>query len=259
LVLPEKEALEHFDRIRETGGWCGTTTAQYWATICAAAKTLSLPLPPSFAQRRKIYEHLAKEENDKRPTVPMTNSDMVAIGCALRQDHRLELQVSFFLGQRIGDVLQVRVEGLRQIDDTPSKTGLLSIAFRKGKTVRRRDPFSLHIPSDQPLAQELLQVAATKSAKDYLFVADESRETAMSAIRSAIKKHDPTLSLLLIRRGGLQALADEGASLSTLLHHSRHTTEMMLNRYLNWGERNLLAARERLGLTSLGNTQGTQK
>ena len=64
-------------------------------------------------------------------------------------------------------------------------------------------------------------------------------------ILAALKAYDPRLSILSVRKGGLQSMAARGASEALLLHHSRHASTDNLMRYLDWGAYSLYSARER--------------
>lgn len=133
---------------------------------------------------------------------------------------------------------------------------LLAVTFTKGKTTRRRDPYTLHLPALSTLATDLssLQhVPGNAAGEDYeLLFGDVG--SAISAMKEALMQCSPCLSLLSIRRGGLQYLAQQGMSIPCLMHHSRHATEGMLMRYLEWGKWALDSARERWGNSRGQNT-----
>jgi hypothetical protein len=245
LVLPEWELVEEFDCRRDQFDWAAPTAAQYWSAMRSAASKVGIRLPLTFAHRGKVLAYLAKEEDEKRPTQAAIAAHITAARVALPLPLAIALQLAFDLGQRIGDTLHVEAGRVFQTDDPATNTKFVTVMYRRGKTVRRRDPFCLHIPPSNHLASELLHIAtSTPSSQKWLFAPPDGRAAALRSILTALKGVDQALGLLSIRRGGLQALAQAGATQETLLHHSRHTTAALLNRYLGWGRLNLHAARE---------------
>ena len=69
---------------------------------------------------------------------------------------------------------------------------------------------------------------------------------SLVTIRLALRQVNPDLGLLSVRRGGLQFVAQMGASTQTLMCHWGHTTEALLQRCLGYVKLTLPAARERL-------------
>lgn len=144
--------------------------------------------------------------------------------------------------------MQVEASRVSTITDPSTNVTFTTILYRRGKTTRRRDPFVIHIPQTNPLAHELAAFAETRMTTEtqptYLFTPPAGRAAALKKIAEALKTVSSELGLLSIRRGGLQQMALQGLSLQTILAHSRHTTEQLLNRYLGWGAFNFAAARE---------------
>jgi hypothetical protein len=239
---------EVFDEQREQDDWSYGTAKTYWSAMTKAMEAVGVPIHFTVRVKYKVLEFLANEEDPRRPTIPITQEEIDAVTEALRQTKKpwlaIAVQLAFFLGQREGDTLKLAPNCLTVIDDTFSGMKLLAIIFRRGKTTRRRQPFTLHVPMTMRLATDLISLAAERTAAkaEYLF---ESGDTALPHIRTAIITVNPQLNILSIRRGGLQKMALEGASTATLLHHSRHSTKDMLDKYLNFGALSLDAARER--------------
>ena len=252
LVLPAWEMGEEFEMRRDLAGWSETTASQYWAALRAAATTLQIQLPIEVRIRGKVLGFLAKEADSKRPTVAAREEEIEAASQILKAKREstlsTALRTAFLLGQRVGDVLQLERSRVAEMQDMASHqaTNLLTLQFRKGKTTRRRDPYTLHIPRSNPLTTELLQLAHPTSAiaSPALFTPQAHRLQALVTIRTALQQVNPKLCILSVRRGGLQQLASLGVSTETLLAHSRHTTTAMLDRYLNWGSFNLNPVRD---------------
>jgi hypothetical protein len=112
-----------------------------------------------------------------------------------------------------------------RMTDPATKLKLIAVHFRAGKVTKRkpRSRYTSRTPS----------ASGSTLSPSGLSVKKEMQLTC------------PTYNLLSVRKGRLQDLARQGMSKSCLLHHSRHATIDMLDRYLGWGSWNLEAARER--------------
>lgn len=247
LVLPVWELFEEFQTRRDKGNWGESTAAQYWAALRAAAVPLRIVLPVEFKVQGKVLGWEAKEADGRRQTVAATPEQISRAAQLLEPPLQIALELAFYLGQRMGDTIQLECR-ISSIFDTPTSTTFITCCFIRGKTTRRRQPYTLHVPESHPLGQRLLalQEQRRKNASTFLFVEPPMRGNALVTIRGALQAVDETLGLLSVRRGGLQKMAIDGASIETLIHHSRHTTQQLLDRYLGWGKFNLIAARERL-------------
>jgi hypothetical protein len=143
--------------------------------------------------------------------VAATEPEIVTACEALPNELAIATMVAFNLGQRIGDVMMLEKSRKGEILDPHSKA--------KGKTIRRRDPYTLHIPSTDALAPRLLALAKATPTSG-LFTTDKA--SGLKQIRTALTTTNSNLCLLSIRRGGLQRMAQQGASTETLLAFSRH-------------------------------------
>lgn len=260
LVLTDEAKVEEIMWARDEGGWSYGTTQQYWSGMLKAAEACQVPITPEMRLYAKILTQLKDEEDPKRPTVEMTLAELRAVlelmNASEDPEHHtlaLALELAFELGQRMGDTLQLEAALLAYVDDRKaSGVEFQALTFRRGKTVKRRKPFTLHLPWQSDLAQRIWHLATTKQGQR-LFCLESHRADALETIRMFIQKVNPEEGILSIRRGGLQQLALNGASLETLLHHSRHSDISCLNRYMGWGQTLLHAARERYAVTQRTN------
>lgn len=267
LAVEEVEREQLFDMWREREDWSYTTAAKYWSAIHKCAQQTNCCVTLAMQTKLHVLIFLSKEEDPKRPTLALTPADLTTTVTQLfslgHSRAALAVHLAFVLGQRIGDVFNLKHDCLDRIHDRLSNLTFLVVHFRKGKTTRRRQPFSLHLPEQLPLSQMLIHLWTERSSPEeldgYLF---GSLLTEGPKIRAALLDRTPVqansnqrvisntdtpraYSLLSIRRGGLQDMAQDGASTACLLHHSRHTSEETLHRYLEWGKLQLNPARER--------------
>lgn len=257
------EREEEFDRRRDYLDWSYGTASTYWSAMIKATEEVGHPdrhVEYSMRIKAKVLAFLAKEELPDRPTIPLSFQQLLDALVHLHQDLQAAVTCSWVLGQRMGDTLKLSIGSLTVVTDLASNTKFLCLLFRRGKTTRRRQPFTLHLPLDHPAAiqmQDLYSRCSHLPPTDPLFLTQIGEaETALEQIRHALKAVDDSLSILSIRRGGLQQMAQMGLSDAVLLHHSRHAEIGLLHRYLDWGRLALNPARERFGLDGQGATHG---
>ena len=154
------------------------------------------------------------------------------------------LQISFELGQRLGDTLKLERCGIDKIFDDFTKTSFVTLTYRKGKTTRRRAPFTVHLMEHSTVGKLLLDYVPTVNELN-LFGDLPQHIKILGEIRDSLSNVNAALGILSVRRGGLQAMALAGLSEAAILHHSRHSTRELLERYLEWGKLSLDAAREK--------------
>jgi hypothetical protein len=231
----EVEREEEFDRRMAYLNWDYSTAATYWSQVIKSAEDVQLPIPYSMRIKARLLRNLAQECAPGRPTKPISAEQVFAALPTLPPDLRAAVALAFTLGQRMGDTMKLQVGCLSEVLDSASNTTFLAIQYRRGKTTRRRQPFSLHVPRQGHLASELLQLQQSGLENSLLFPSAADPDKALSTIRSALQAIDSDLGILSIRRGGLQLLALSGASTEVLMHHSRHASIAMLERYLGFG------------------------
>lgn len=251
-IESETEREEEFDRRMNYFGWQYTTTAAYWSQMIKLAEVTGVrPVTLGMRTKAKVLNFLAKEESPSRPTIPLSQEQLLTALQLLPSDLRLGVALAFVLGQRMGDTLRVSVGALEIVDDIATGKSFVSVQYLRGKTTRRRQPFSLHIPYETQLAADLLklqsEMVAAKQCDGPLFLRSSSGdpETALAKVKDALRAVSPDLCVLSIRRGGLQLMALMGASTQCLLHHSRHSKIELLERYLGYSKLMLGSARER--------------
>lgn len=246
LCLPYNEMEEEFETRRDTLNWSYATASQYWSALIKCSETSGIPIDPQMRTQQKVFNFLKAEEDPKRPTIAATKQQVETAALKISVVSALAMKMTFALGQRIGDTLKLRAQDVTLVEDRSSGLELVALQYRRGKTTRRRGPYNVHLDSRSLLGQDILNLA-NKRAPGQLFCELAQQVKMLSEIRTSLQEVSTELSLLSIRRGGLQEMAQEGMSESVLLHHSRHTTREMLMRYLEWGKFALDAARERYG------------
>jgi integrase len=165
---------------------------------------------------------VAVKARSERPGIPVAITALQVDEAIQREPQplvKLCLALAWLLCGRTGDIRQLHDDDIAMEGDS------LTVTYRRGKTVARRGPYSVHttIPTgwrsiftDQALFSQLHRI----QPKDMLV---------------ALRRVDPRLENRSIRRGALQQLANSGLTVEELLAFSGHASAAMLDRYLNWG------------------------
>ena len=251
----DREAI--FAEMADLLAWSYKTMEKYWSAFIKGAQSIEATITIAMRAQQRVFHFMAQEEDPKNPTVPGTPAEIEtacthlvpAIACAVR--------LAYILGQRMGDVLNLWSSCAEKIFDPVSQTWFLALLFRKTKTTRTAQPYTLHVPLEG-LGHTLWELSQQRqqAAEHFLFLDkgaakdEQAKVQKLSAIKDAMRKASPLLSVLSIRRGGLQAMALAGMSTETLLAHSRHQRIENLHRYLDWGKVFMAPARELFALSA---------
>lgn len=204
---------------------------------------------PSWALHENVNWKLATRTTrikaaSERPkqALPATTDDVLS---ACRFAHKTKPEVAFLLAVtwvtfgRSGALLQVRRE---DIDLRPIGNGdyEFTITIMRGKSNRLgQDPHTVTGRLGQFSTFVVPLVLAQSDPKKFIVYApscrhrDVLRASMKDSLRNATGKLD--LENRSLRRGSLQTLARAGASISTLLACSGHSSARSLKRYLNFG------------------------
>ena len=232
----DADAEEHFYEMRDQKNWSATTTASYWGAYISAATVLNKAVSPGQKMTCRLLNALAKEETAKRMTIPLQMEQLRSLkhtmkGSLAERDLFMAVAAAFTLGQRIGDTLRLRKTSVARLLDPLTNVEYVTLTYLRGKTTRRTQPYTLHIPMVFSTGAELWEMASRQTNSLYLFPQDQ-----VHIIREKLKSISEHLCLLSIRKGGLQHLAISGVPEDMLLQYSRHTIIKMLHRYLDWGK-----------------------
>jgi hypothetical protein len=251
LVFQDPEDVtEAFEERRDAAGWCYASASQYWSAMLKARETLQLTIPHLFRAQQRMYMLMKNEEEATRETLALPREVMLTVFGNLLNKNQVAsahlLRLAFELGQRIGDTSKVMRKNVYRMTDPATKLKLIAVHFRAGKVTKRKNPFTLHLADTEcEWFHTFANLPPDETARQKQCVIPMFGEQALLAVKKEMQLTCPTYNLLSVRKGGLQDLARQGMSKSCLLHHSRHATVDMLDRYLGWGSWNLEAARER--------------
>jgi hypothetical protein len=142
------------------------------------------------------------------------------------------VQVSFLLGQRTSDVLQLQTRDVEK--ECVKGQELMVFVFRRGKVVPKIGPFCVAMP----LVENLWNFVKEKKAAQatWLILGGNDEDHRLFWERKLEKFLEQwNLKVRSVRRGGLQEMAKAGVPLDDILLFSKHTSLSMLFRYLDAG------------------------
>lgn len=209
-----------------------TTLSSYWGAYMAAAKATGTASPMSDSRAARLLKAKAFEFVTTEPHhfTMMHMDTLLAMSIPIAAE--VAVGLSFILGQRFGDVLQLHNSDILIPVGWQDPHSTFLVTFRRGKTVRTSGPFTISIPDTCPLLRRLrtnIRIIAKTEIQKQIFPPGTRAE-----VIAALKIVDHRLELRSLRRGGLVRLA-QSSPLETVQLFSRHATKQMLLRYLSWG------------------------
>jgi integrase len=158
-----------------------------------------------------------------------------AVEANLRSDPltAMALILLWLLCARPGCIIALRRRNL-----TLEPGGRLRCTFTKGKGVEFRGPYTVATTCPPDWLPHLEAFLRTRQPHEPLFplAPGERPGTRHRLMLAALRTADPNLNLRATRRGSLQALAQAGVPLDTVMTFSGHKEQKTLLRYLNWGK-----------------------
>jgi len=200
--------LELFARTRQRRRWKWATLSKKLASAQGALRILPLYVKsaPIILSEIPEWKHGVKyattrvKEEAPRAVRPMTPEQILAVPQDF--DTRAAVALCWLVAARVGDILQLKGEDVvwNEADCT------ITITYRRGKTISKRGPFSVHCEVPvvwHELAQGLAQRATARAREKLLKV-------KVAAVTKALRAVDSALESRSLRRGALQAMAHAG-------------------------------------------------
>ena len=129
-VLPDL-----FEDQRDEAQWSYVTAHAYFTAGLAAIQAADVVVSTQLKLQAKLLAILAKEEDPRRQTIPAKAEHIIEAASKLSHSAALALQVTFVLGQRLGDVFKLQPQNVSTIKDELSQMILTTLTFKKGKTI----------------------------------------------------------------------------------------------------------------------------
>jgi len=253
LNMNEKTRIDAFREMQKTRKWKWSTTHGYWIALTSAltkindTKQMKIEITKLSRNTEKYFLKKKKQEKVAFP-MAATPEQVAAAAHILPPGHplRLILLLSFHMAQRCADIIRLQVAEICVMGT------LTRFKFMEGKVVPSIGPYSIHMETHHPVTQELLAFVNTRNInkKKYLFLNQNTEDTTDATstkqrtllgvqIKDLLRKINTNLEQRSLRRGALQHMAMTGMTIRQLLYYSKHRSEEMLMRYLDWGTFNL--------------------
>jgi hypothetical protein len=129
-------------------------------------------------------------------------------------------------------LMKLEKENIEKSYDTTAKRRALSVTFTSHKTIASPPPYTVHTWEKWPELFVLKEIPEGRVFPD----PNTSRRVTLH-----LKETNVLLEARSIRRGALIAMAMNNVDTKTLREFSRHTTDGMLMRYLDWGRNHGIA------------------
>lgn len=232
-LLDAKDAFATLQQEAYNRKLAPTTEAALWSTFLSLKKAIGRP--PTAEDRRALRILEARAEAfPPRQSPPMRDHHISMLRSSYEATHPLEvamIALSYMLGQRLSDVIQLSPRDLTTLDSK------LAITIRRGKVISKIGPYTLWLPLTIFPGNFLAESVHKMTDRQYILSTDNSpsqREEIMGRLISLLQSIDEDLEARSPRRGGLQRLAETN-SIDMVLNHSKHTSRSMLYRYLGHG------------------------
>lgn len=234
--------LSHLSHQRQ---WAPTTLHKYHCSLQGALRALPayrIGAPSIFLNESPLWKSAvtgalkAATSHIPKQAVPATvNLVTKAIANCRHHPMKNQLRVALMLAwvttARPGCISQLRKEDVTFIGSN------LVVSFRRGKGVLMRGQ-AYTIATTVQRSWETEIRTYLKERRDWLFARDLGNKHLLKILKTV------GLEQRSLRRGSLQTMAaDPSISNSTLMHFSGHTSEKTLLRYLDWGRKSGLLAR----------------
>ena len=213
------QLFKTFTNMATTKQWAKSTQASYWIALMSARSQHGIQ---SSHADKTVTRWLTAQAKSATPVyrIPsMQQHHAKEIWDTYRND-ALPILISFLLGQRLGDVLKLHGENVQK-----RSGGGVTLTFRRGKVVPKIGPFVIFM-AKSPVSHALIVLCSKIKPESELFKCGPQYSKILREYK---------LEMRSPRRGGLQLMASQGASLEQLLSFSMHASVSMLRKYLNHG------------------------
>lgn len=220
LVIAGEAYLTLVRQVATVRKWNPRTEMSRIGILCAMAKKMKMLAPWHPEAVARTRTHVAA----LGPTwIPDAENLRTYVPAEAVKSLTMFEQLVWLTGQRFGDMQKLLKKNLYKVEATTdpmnSKVSL-AVLFTAGKTVSTGtiQPYVLHLPYHGRAAMILLE-AASKSTSDLVF---PTPQRSVPDVRA-------------LRRGGLSAMAQAGATNSEIRLFSQHTTDAGLQAYMGHG------------------------
>ena len=234
--LQQEDRWKAFEMEAKARRWAPATRESYWTSMMALKAVFE---EPTKAVDKKILKDLrgtswSTATGDTPVMTKQHAKQLATLDGSQEEDLATIVLAAWWLGQRIGDMLKLAPEDVKQVSP---KLGMLTI--RRGKVTSKIGPFTIGFDPNgaEGRMNKLLTLAKRRSTQKFLVLSSlDDFEHQSEKVATLLKRIDPALGRRSIRKGGLIRMANNGMEIKDLLSFSKHVSEHMLMRYLGGGQ-----------------------
>ncbi|CUG85047.1 TATE DNA transposon, putative, partial [Bodo saltans] len=167
----------------------------------------------------------AKQELPQQPVAATLHEVITTLDNEHSEDVAAAITLAWWTCARVGCILQLELSDIQLTESL-----VLTVRFRRGKSVRTRGPYTVHSGTlPENIGARLRQWLRSASPQPF-------RSCTGSDVRRSLRMTNPALEQRSLSRGALQTLAAApGVTDALLMEFSGHTRVSTLRRYLSWG------------------------
>ena len=240
--------LEVLEKERQRQRWRWTTMENKSGQLAGALRRLPQytdgSLPAIFLVTDEEWRDAGKNirararRNAATGLPAVTAQDiMKAIEQAPTEAIKVALIITWACCARAGDVTQLK---MWNIELRMRSDGLVDmiVFFERGKVIGKIDPYHVHTAIPADAAATLQRYLGRNHASKFLFPCPSrgARAAFLRSIRNHLRLFNKEYDTRALRRGAVQALAEKGVPLATILTFTKHADLGMLRRYLRYGK-----------------------
>lgn len=264
LAIPDEDRFQVFSKVAEELGWKATTKNLYWAALHSAGEILGISRSHSTRIAQRVFSAAAKRTNKWDPkaedgkmefvtpvVVRYLLSNLQETNDLLPEEkiHLMAIILCYFLGDRLGDLLKLRVSEIRVQKFPLISSPVYKIGYVEGKKIDQVGRYPKFIPQQSIPGRIMEHLLQRANSAPYLFLRAnnivENKNQLAQLISAEEKRYHETLAKLrsqmdlrALRRGGLSCMMYVGVPQDVVLTFSAHTNTRTLAEYLDHGSFN---------------------
>ena len=240
--------LEVLEKERQRQRWRWTTMENKSGQLAGALRRLPQytdgSLPAIFLVTDEEWRDAGKNirararRNAATGLPAVTLQDITeAIQQAPTEAIKVALIITWACCARAGDVTQLKVSNI-ELRLRPDGLWDMIVFFERGKVIGKIDPYHVHTAIPADAAATLQRYLEKNHASKFLFPCPSRgvRAAFLRFIRNHLRTLNKEYDTRALRRGAVQALAEQGVPLATILTFTKHADLGMLRRYLRYGK-----------------------
>ena len=199
---------------------------------CYSTAAIGIDLGKSREWKAAMASARHKTNEDQNREQPAATGDQIAAAAKNCNSPResMALIFSWIFAGRVGDVLELET---KHVTMDPA-TRLVKASFYRGKGVKFNQPYTLATTMPECWQEEATEYLEEARTRPTALLFPKCGPPLGPVLTAALRTINEDLGARAIRRGALQALADNGTDLEVVRTFAGHKRIETTYRYLNW-------------------------